>query len=430
MFRGILLSMILIALIAAQSPCEERITIGILDLEAGGVSTAEAVSITNRIRNELFLTGRYKVVERGAMQEILTEVGFQMAGCTTSECIVQAGRILGVQQMVAGSLDKLGQLYTINLRMINVETGEILAVASADCQGAIEEVALKSTKEAVKRLIGEQISGIDETLPFEQKEERNYQGGMKNGFIPDRAMTLRRRTFIIRFSNSYENINMDYNWYWEEFEEGWLDKERIEGRVVLGYGISDNLEISTQFPPAIQKQDTNGTYSGAGDFIVQTRYAVKPWSVDKSGISLAGGIRIGNSGKVSDGTTDFLLSGIYSTSWLKSVRLNLELKGWMNGEKDNGINIGNSINILLPIELMISNKFILCSTITYYSKGQDKFFGNISNSGIKRSHLFFNVIYSSNQVFFINPSIRLPFVFNKGGSMSTVKFMIDLWYLL
>jgi len=176
--------MILIALIAAQSPGEERITIAILDLEASGVSTAEAVSITNRIRNELFLTGRYKVVERGAMQEILTEVGFQMAGCTSSECIVQAGRILGVQQMVAGSLDKLGQLYTINLRMINVETGEILAVASADCRDEIEDVALKSTKEAVEKLTGVKIPIENEPIIPIKKEIKSTKFrnlGMKVG---------------------------------------------------------------------------------------------------------------------------------------------------------------------------------------------------------------------------------------------------------
>jgi curli biogenesis system outer membrane secretion channel CsgG len=114
-----------------------------MDLQAVGVSQSEALSITNRIRNEVFLTDKYTVLEREAMLEIAQEQGFQLTGCTSSECVVQAGRMLGVQKMVAGSLDKLGELYTINLRLINVETGKIDTVASDDYRGPIEDVAVK-----------------------------------------------------------------------------------------------------------------------------------------------------------------------------------------------------------------------------------------------------------------------------------------------
>ena len=62
MTKKIVSLIILLVLIVGRSLGEDKITIAILDLEAGGVSSAEAVSITNRIRNELFLTGRYKDV--------------------------------------------------------------------------------------------------------------------------------------------------------------------------------------------------------------------------------------------------------------------------------------------------------------------------------------------------------------------------------
>ncbi len=106
-----------------------------MDLQALGVSQYEAQSITNRIRHELFQTKEYTVLERESMEEILKEQGLQMTVCTTSECIIRAGRILGVQLMIAGSLDKLGNLYTINLRLIDVETGEVTATAKVDCMG-------------------------------------------------------------------------------------------------------------------------------------------------------------------------------------------------------------------------------------------------------------------------------------------------------
>lgn len=170
---------------------QEKITLAILDLHAGGVPETEADAISNRIRNELFLTGKYTVLERDAMEEVLSEQGFQISGCTTSDCIIEAGKMLGVQRMVAGSLDKLGQLYTIHLRMIEVESGEILAVASSDCQCPIEEVAVKSTKDAVAKLTGEygmtlqQMESMrerDEDLPKKRSdEEPKLRLGLKLG---------------------------------------------------------------------------------------------------------------------------------------------------------------------------------------------------------------------------------------------------------
>ena len=70
-------------------------TIAVLDMEKEGVSEQEASYLTRRIRHELFLTGQYTLLERAAMEEILTEQGFQLTGCTSSECAVQAGQLHG-----------------------------------------------------------------------------------------------------------------------------------------------------------------------------------------------------------------------------------------------------------------------------------------------------------------------------------------------
>ena len=48
--------------------------IAVMNFEARGVSVAEADALTDRLRNELFLTKEYKVVERGMMEDILTNL--------------------------------------------------------------------------------------------------------------------------------------------------------------------------------------------------------------------------------------------------------------------------------------------------------------------------------------------------------------------
>ena len=103
----------------AQAP------IAVIDFEGKGISQTEASALTDRLRTELYNGEYFVVVERGMMEEILTEQGFQQSGCTTNECIVEVGRLVGVDRIVGGSISKVGNIYSVSSRIVNVETGEI-----------------------------------------------------------------------------------------------------------------------------------------------------------------------------------------------------------------------------------------------------------------------------------------------------------------
>jgi len=104
----------------------QDITIAVLEFEGDGVSQSETRTLTNRLRDEVFKTGVYIVLERGEMDEVLKEQGFQQTGCVTSECAVEVGNMLGVQQMIGGSIGKVGTVYTVSARIFDVQTGKIL----------------------------------------------------------------------------------------------------------------------------------------------------------------------------------------------------------------------------------------------------------------------------------------------------------------
>ena len=38
------------------------------------------------------------------MEQILVEQGFQQSGCTTNECMVEVGKLIGVEKIVSGSI--------------------------------------------------------------------------------------------------------------------------------------------------------------------------------------------------------------------------------------------------------------------------------------------------------------------------------------
>ncbi len=127
--------------------------IAILPLSANAISASEVKALSNRLSIELFNTGRFSILERSQMKAILDEQGFQQSGCTSTECAVEAGQLLNVEQMITGSVSRVGQIYSVEVRLINVETGKIDAVGVTDIRGGIEEVLINGMNRVVMNML-------------------------------------------------------------------------------------------------------------------------------------------------------------------------------------------------------------------------------------------------------------------------------------
>jgi TolB-like protein len=143
--RSVLLTILFpLIIFAAENSTQTIDNIAVTDLTGQGVDQASATIISDRLRTELFNTGTFKVLERQSMQDILKEQGFQQSGCASDQCLVEMGQLLGVTHIVSGTVGKLGAMFTLNVRMIDVKTGVIVYTASVDCRCAIEDVLTNS----------------------------------------------------------------------------------------------------------------------------------------------------------------------------------------------------------------------------------------------------------------------------------------------
>ncbi|MFQ6608093.1 MAG: CsgG/HfaB family protein [Fidelibacterota bacterium] len=159
----------------------DKIPVAVLDLEGRGISALEAATLTDRLRSEMVEVGAFVVVERGQMEMILEEQGFQQTGCTSAECAVEVGKLLGVQKMVTGSIGKLGELYTVDARMFDVQTGEIERVSKREYRGGIEGL-IDLLEVVTKDLAGIQVVEEKEEVVVEQpvpEEAPKKKGGKK-----------------------------------------------------------------------------------------------------------------------------------------------------------------------------------------------------------------------------------------------------------
>jgi hypothetical protein len=127
--------------------------VAINNLEARGITADEAATLTDVMRSEMINTGKFRVMERSQMESILKEQGFQQTGaCNNEQCMVEMGQLLGAENMVAGSIGKIGKAYSINVRMFSVKTGEIIGTVSQSYAGAIEGLLTTEIPAVAKKL--------------------------------------------------------------------------------------------------------------------------------------------------------------------------------------------------------------------------------------------------------------------------------------
>lgn len=147
-----------------QTDPVQKTTVAVMEFRGQGVDDVEASILTSRFRSELVETKTFVVIERGQMQDILNEVGFQQSGCTSSECMIEMGRILNVQKMIGGSVGKFGNVYTLDLRIIDVATARIEETVSEDHEGKMKDL-LQVIKNVAHRLAAREKARQEKTQP-------------------------------------------------------------------------------------------------------------------------------------------------------------------------------------------------------------------------------------------------------------------------
>lgn len=202
--------------------------IAVLDLDIAKAIPAEArVSLSDLLREKLVNTGRFRVVDRNNMDKILKEQGFQLQDCTSKECAVQVGRLLGVEKMVSGNVTKLGQTYIISAQMTNVETGEIEQMASDRCGGCEVDQLLDTIEMVANKLAGVPVAEREPAPPKPRAPEpgkisitsrpsqaRILVNGQDQGTTPNLITGLKPGAYEVRiqkqgFLEFVQRVNVD-----------------------------------------------------------------------------------------------------------------------------------------------------------------------------------------------------------------------------
>ena len=226
--------------------------IAIIDFEGIGVTNDEARALTQRLTSEMIKLEVYQILERSEMKRLLEEQKFQYSGCVDLNCAVELGKMLGAKYMVVGSISKVGNTYSIDSRLIDVETSESYASGVYSYRGDIDKLMDSGMKSIAHQLCDEDydeevqkestVSNIKET-----KVSSNKTKNTKGSFIRSNANF---KFLTIKTENRISNI------YYKELND--------TNRRHLGYALKD-ISVGVQL-----KENKNYTIESETDGIRDT----------------------------------------------------------------------------------------------------------------------------------------------------------------
>ncbi len=108
-------------------PLEKKV-IAIKDFEViVGSSRDAAKFVQEDVTSLLVDSGQFSVVERAKVGTLLEEIQLGQTGAIDPATVQKAGKLLGAELILTGTLAASGEEWNVNLRLVNTETGLIMA---------------------------------------------------------------------------------------------------------------------------------------------------------------------------------------------------------------------------------------------------------------------------------------------------------------
>lgn len=131
----------------------QPVSVAVLDLESRDEDAALSQALADVLRIELFKAPGIQVLERSRLRDLLSEQRFQDSAYCGESCLAKAGKILGLDDVIVGAVHRIEGFYSIHLRIVNVATGRVTGVATAQCKCDVEQLLTETSKTLSAQLL-------------------------------------------------------------------------------------------------------------------------------------------------------------------------------------------------------------------------------------------------------------------------------------
>lgn len=186
----------------------------------------------------LVRTGRFDVVERALLEKIISEHKLSLSGIVDEKTASDMGKLLGVKVIISGSVLKLHDVLEVNARIIDVETGSIIAAenvksdASLGLQAMIPPMAQKIARNFP--LQGYVVKRQEQTLTIDLGRMAGVQQGMKFIIFKEGEVVKHPRTGEILDVTQIQTGVLEITDVRDKIAEGMITQETTPDSVEYG----------------------------------------------------------------------------------------------------------------------------------------------------------------------------------------------------
>jgi len=132
-----------------------KVRIAVMDFTAkGGIEQSQLDVLTDVVANEIRSTRLYDVLSKADIQSMLSlEEQKQLAGCDEASCLAEIGGALGVEYLVTGNVGKFGDVFAVNLKLLNTRKARVENSVFHKVSGG-EMALLDDLPVAIRELLG------------------------------------------------------------------------------------------------------------------------------------------------------------------------------------------------------------------------------------------------------------------------------------
>lgn len=132
---SIALGLFILSAVVAQA--QERLVVFDFSVNSG-ISGENAVTLTNKFRSEITKAPQFVLVERAAMEQVISEQRFSVSDLADQEKAVELGKLLSASKVIVGDIGRINQTYSITIRLIDVQTGSVDNSENLQYRGALD----------------------------------------------------------------------------------------------------------------------------------------------------------------------------------------------------------------------------------------------------------------------------------------------------
>jgi hypothetical protein len=165
--KRILIVIVAISVIYGQS--EE--VVAVIDIANHGSLSEQSIKrVCECIRSQVTMNKRFIVLESEIAVAMLKEQGVRMGlDCSSDECLLKIGKQLYAKKVIGGSLQRAGDVITIDLKMLDVQKNSVISTSSMMAKTSIDELLQVYIPKVIKKLCA---SG-DKIVSGEEKKYKN-----------------------------------------------------------------------------------------------------------------------------------------------------------------------------------------------------------------------------------------------------------------